>query len=220
MRPTIVGVVSLLLFLTFTISALGQTADSAAATTSQEAAAPTAPAARQSAPPPASPKIEHPGAPRERNPPDMVCFGYYPNWSVQFTNGEARYVGFNEPDRYFEGDFYWVASENAWEWHRANGLAPSNGGYGLSATIERTSCQDPVQKTNDPYSAEVYLPQGDMVSGCCRKLKPGEAVIGHRGVPQNAATQGSTTAPTPTAARSATPATSNAPQAGHPVDQY
>jgi len=149
----------------------------------------------------------------------MVCFGYYPNWSIQFTNGEARYVGFNEPDQYFEGDFYWVASENAWEWHRANGLAPANGGYALSATIEKAACQDPVQKTTDSYSASVYLPQGDMVSGCCRKLKPGEAVIGHHGVPQNAATQGTTT-PTPAAAKSTTPPPSNTAPAGHPVDQY
>ena|SRR5271166_4938448 len=216
MRPTMVGVVSLLLFLTAAISALGQSADSAAATNSQ---GPAASAQQPAAPPVHSPRIDHPGVPKDRNPPDVVCFGYYPNWSIQFTNGEARYVGFNEPDRYFEGDFYWVASENAWEWHRANGLAPLNGGYALSATIQKETCQDPVQKTTDAYSAEVYLPQGDMVSGCCRKLKPGEAVIGHHGVPQNAATQG-TTAPTPAAARSTAPPPSNTPVAGHPVDLY
>lgn len=210
MRRMIVGVVSLLLFLAIAISALGQSANPAATVTSQ---GPTAPPAAQ------SPRIEHPGVPKERNAPDMVCFGYYPNWSVQFTNGEARYVGFNEPDKYFEGDFYWVAAENAWEWHRANGLAPLNGGYALSATIEKSACQDPVQKTTNPFSASIYLPEGDMVSGCCRKLKPGEAVIGHHGVPQNAATQGTTT-PMPAAAKSATPPPSNATPAGHPVDQY
>jgi uncharacterized membrane protein len=208
MRRMLVGVVSLLLFLTIDIAVLGQAAGPATAVTSQ---GPTAPAASQ------SPKIENPGAPKERNPPDMVCFGYYPNWSVQFTNGEARYVGFNEADKYFEGDFYWVAAENAWEWHRANGLAPLNGGYALSATIEKASCQDPVQKTTNPYSASVYLPAGDMVSGCCRKLKPGEAVIGHHGAPQSAVTQGSTM---PAAAQSSRPAPSNATPAGHPVDQY
>ncbi len=146
----------------------------------------------------------------------MVCFGYYPNWSVQFTNGEARYLGYNENDRYFEGDFYCVPADNAWEWHRANGLPTANGSYGLSATIEKTTCHDPVQKTTNPYSAQVYLPQGDMVSGCCRKLKPGEAAIGHHGVPRNAAAQGT---PAPAAAQSTAPPT-NTPQAGHPVDQY
>jgi uncharacterized membrane protein len=208
MRRMIVGVVSafvLLVLLTASIPALGQ----AAATQDTTSQAPAAPKV--------APRVDNPGVPKDHNPPDMVCFGYYPNWSIQFTNGEARYVGFNEPDRYFEGDFYWVPSENAWEWHRANGLAPANGGYGLSATIEKSSCQDPVQKTTDPFSASVYLPQGDMVSGCCRKLKPGEAVIGHRGVPSNAATQGNTM---PAAAKSTTPPPSNQVPAGHPVDQY
>ncbi len=209
MRRIILVVGSVLVasfFVTANIPALGQAASSAPNTSSQ---APTAPRV--------APRVDNPGVPKDHNPPDMVCFGYYPNWSVQFTNGEARYVGFNEPDRYFEGDFYWVPSENAWEWHRANGLAPLNGGYGLSATIEKNSCQDPVQKTTDPFSASVYLPQGDMVSGCCRRLKPGEAAIGHHGVPASAATQGSTM---PAAVKSPTPPPNNAPVAGHPVDQY
>jgi hypothetical protein len=25
--------------------------------------------------------------------PDMVCFGYGPSWSIQFVNGDARYLG-------------------------------------------------------------------------------------------------------------------------------
>ncbi len=202
MRPMIVGVVSLLLC-SAALPALGQAANPAQTPTSQ---APTAPVT--------SPRIEHPGAPKEANPPDMVCFGYYPRWSLQFINGEARYIGYNESDRYFEGDFYWVPDENAWEWHRANGLAPVNGSYGLSATIEKTVCNDPVQKTTNPYSAEVYLPEGDMVSGCCRRLKPGEAAIGRHGAPQTAVS------PNTPAAPPAAPAPSNPPPAGHPVDQY
>ena len=204
--PGLVSILSLLLLCAARIPALGQDANPAQTPTSQ---GPTAP--------PKTPKIEHPGVPRERNPPDMVCFGYYPNWSLQFANGEARYVGYNEPDRYFDGAFYWVAEESAWEWHRQDGLLPANGSYGLSATIEKTACQDPVKKTTTPYSAEVYLPEGDMVSGCCRKLKPGEAVIGPHGAPQNAATQGTTA---PAAAQSTTPPPSNTPPVGHPVDQY
>ena len=147
----------------------------------------------------------------------MVCFGYYPRWSVQLTNGEARYVGYNEGDRYFDGDFYWIDSENAWEWRRSNNATPENGNAGLSATIEKTVCHDPVQKTTDPYSAQIYLPEGDMVSGCCRKLKPGEAVIGHHGAPQTAV---SPNAPPPATQPPPPPPRNNAPQAGHPVDQY
>jgi uncharacterized membrane protein len=117
-------------------------------------------------------------------PPDMVCFGYGAKWSVQFINGEARYLGINQPDQTFLGDFYWVPEDKAWEWHRANGLAPMNGGYDLSATIQKQACADPVRKQTYPYSSQVNLPQGDMVSGCCRKLRPGEAPVGKHGLQQ------------------------------------
>ena len=119
-------------------------------------------------------------------PPDMVCFGYGPKWSVQFINGEARYLGINQPDQTFLGDFYWVPEDKAWEWHRANGLAPMNGGYDLSATIQKAACADPVRKQTYPYSSQVNLPQGDMVSGCCRKLRAGEAPVGKHGLQQTA----------------------------------
>src|SRR5579885_3443554 len=46
-------------------------------------------------------------------PPDMVCFGYGPKWSVQFVNGEARYLGVNQPDQTLLGDFYWVPEDKA-----------------------------------------------------------------------------------------------------------
>jgi uncharacterized membrane protein len=131
----------------------------------------------------ASPKVENPRVPNQPKAPDMVCFGYYPSWSIQFVNGEARYLGDNEPDQSFLGNFFWVPDEKAWDWHRANGLAPANGGYGLSASIDTTACHDDVLKTTFPYSALVNLPQGDIVSGCCRKLKPGEALVGKHGVP-------------------------------------
>jgi len=208
MRRKIPSVVSLLLLSLLCVAAmpaLGQSDNPAQTPTTSQG--PTVP--------PRSPKIENPGAPRERNPPDMVCFGYYPNWSVQFVADQARYVGYNEPDRYFDGAFYWVAEENAWEWHRQDGLLPSKGSYGLSATIEKTTCHDPVSKTSNSYSAQIYLPQGDMVSGCCRKLKPGEAVIGQHGVPASAASP-NLTGPAPQAPA----APSHTPPAGHPVDQY
>ena len=132
------------------------------------------------------PQIQNPGNLDNHKAPDMVCFGYGPKWSIQFVNGAARYLGINQPDQDFLGDFYWVPSEKAWEWHRANGLAPMNGNYALSANIQKQACQDPVRKQTFPYSAQVNLPQGDMVSGCCRKLRPGEAAVGPHGVTQTA----------------------------------
>ena len=123
------------------------------------------------------------GAPKA---PDMVCFGYGPKWSIQFVNGAARYLGVNQPDQTLLGDFYWVAQDKAWEWHRANNLAPMNGSFGMSATIQKQACTDPVRKQTYPYSAQVNLPQGDIVSGCCRKLMPGEAAVGKHGLQQTA----------------------------------
>jgi hypothetical protein len=140
----------------------------------------------------------------------MVCFGYYPSWSIQFINGQARYLADNEPDRYFRGNFYWVPDEKVWNWHRANGLAPMDGGYALSASIQQQACKDDVLKTTLPYSSTVYLPQGDMVSGCCRKLKPGEAAVGQHGLP--------TRDVAPNVAPPASPSSSQT-QAGHPVEQ-
>ena len=141
----------------------------------------TTSAAAQATSPSSSPQT--PATNPAPKPPDMVCFGYGPNWSVQFINGEARYLGINQPDQYFLGDFYYVPEDKAWEWHRANGLAPMNGSFGLSATVQKGACSDPVRKQTYPYSAQVNLPQGDMVSGCCRKLKPGEAPVGKHGLP-------------------------------------
>jgi uncharacterized membrane protein len=128
-------------------------------------------------------KPANPAAPP--NPPDMVCFGEGPKWSIQFVSWGARYLGINEPDKDFLGGFFWVPDQKVWVWQRKNGLAPMGGGYALSATIQKASCTDPERKQTFPYSAQVNLPQGDMVSGCCRKLKAGEAPVGPHGVPSN-----------------------------------
>ena len=112
----------------------------------------------------------------------MVCWGSGPNWSIQFVSWGARYLGINQPDQDFLGGFFWVPEDKVWAWHRTGGLAPTSG-FGLSATIKKASCTDPVSKENTPWSAQVNLPQGDMVSGCCRKLKAGEAPVGPHGVP-------------------------------------
>ena len=155
--------IAILLFLSVLASAVAQTT-----TTNPLAPAPATPASQ--APPP--------------KPPDMVCFGNGPKWSIQFVSWGARYLGINEPDQDFLGGFFWVPDEKVWVWQRQNGLAPLNG-YALSATIKKASCTDSVRQETFPYSAQVNMPQGDMVSGCCRKLKPGEAPVGPHGLPSN-----------------------------------
>ena len=130
------------------------------------------------APPPAAPASQVPPP----KPPDMVCWGSGPNWSIQFVSWGARYLGINQPDQDFLGGFFWVPEDKVWAWHRKNGLAPLSG-YGLSAVIKKAACTDPVRKETFPYSAQVNLPTGDMVNGCCRKLKDGEAPVGPHGEP-------------------------------------
>lgn len=211
----------LLLCLASTIPAAAQAAQAPAAA---QAAAPSTASDGPSLPKSQGALIQNIGETKEPNPPDIVCFGYGPKWSIQFTNGAARYLGVNQPDQDFLGDFYWVEMENAWEWHRADGLAPMNGSFALSATIQKESCKDPVRHETYPYSGQINLPQGDMVTGCCRKLKPGEAAIGKHGLQQTAATPaepapaGSATAPAAaqTAAQS-TPPSPRKPPAGVPV---
>ncbi len=183
---------------------------------------------------PAAPKskgalIQNIGETKDPTPPDMVCFGYGPKWSVQFTNGEARYLGMNQPDQAFLGDFYWVSEDKSWEWHRENGLAPMNGNYGLSASIQKETCQDPVRHETFPYSGQINLPQGDMVSGCCRRMKPGEAPVGKHGLQpttntaQAAGAPGTATpqaaAQQPTSASSGSSQPRTRPQAGIPQPQ-
>jgi uncharacterized membrane protein len=228
---------SLFLFcMAITISAAAQDAQSApppAQAAPQTEAAPTP--QTSAADLPGAPKskgalIQNIGETKDPNPPDMVCFGYGPKWSIQFTSGAARYLGMNQPDQDFLGEFYWVSDQNSWEWHRANGLAPMNGNFGLSANIQKETCQDPVRKETFPYSGQINLPQGDMVTGCCRKLKPGEAVVGRHGLQQTVATP---TVPAPTGSATAQPAapasgtqsatskppTRTRPQAGVPQPQ-
>ena len=163
MTLTLTRCLAILLFLSALVSAVAQQ------TTENPLAQPPASPASQAPPP---------------KPPDMVCWGSGPNWSIQFVAWGARYLGINQPDQDFLGGFFWVPEDKVWAWHRTNGLAPTSG-YALSAIIKKASCSDPVRKETFPYSAQVNLPQGDMVNGCCRKLKPGEAPVGPHGVPSN-----------------------------------
>jgi uncharacterized membrane protein len=120
-----------------------------------------------------------------RTMPDMVCWGSGPKWSVEFASWGARYLGVNTPDRDFSGGFNWVPTDKTWVWQQQTlDLAPK-GRPNLSAVIKGSACTDPVDKKIYPYSAQVKLPQGDEVTGCCRRLKPGEAPIGPHGVPPN-----------------------------------
>ena len=166
MVQTLIRYIAILLFSSGLISTVAQT------TTNPLAPAPANPA--NQTPPP--------------KPPDMVCWGSGPNWSIQFVSWGARYLGINQPDQDFLGGFFWVPEDKVWAWHRTNGLAPISG-FGLSAVIKKASCTDPVRKETFPYSAQVNLPQGDMVSGCCRKLRAGEAPVGPNGVPSANAPQ-------------------------------
>jgi len=114
--------------------------------------------------------------------PDMVCFGEGPNWSIQLRQGEARNIGINEPDSYFTGKFVWVPDMKVWTWQGSNS---KGNGQNLTVTISKGTCVDQ-RKQQFPYKANATLPAGDMVSGCCRKLKPGEAAVGPGGdIPPN-----------------------------------
>ncbi len=116
---------------------------------------------------------------------DMVCWGSGPAWSFQFGSWGARYLGVNTPDQNFPGHFYWVSKDKSWVWQqRTLDLAPK-GRPNLSAVITESACTDPVDHKTYRYSARVNLPQGDAVTGCCRRLKSGEAPIGPHGVPPN-----------------------------------
>lgn len=118
-------------------------------------------------------------------PADMVCWGSGPAWSIQFGSWGARYLGVNTTDQDFSGDFFWAPEDKTWVWQqRTLDLAPK-GRPNLSAVVTESACTDPVDRKTYRYSAQVKLPQGDAVTGCCRRLKPGDAPIGPRGVPPN-----------------------------------
>lgn len=118
-------------------------------------------------------------------PPDMLCFGEGPKFSIQFVSWGARYLGINQPDKDFRGGFFWVPDQQVWVWQRGNNLAPAGGGDVLSAKIQKALCTDPEHKGTFPFAAVVYLQQGDMLSGCCRLLKAGEAPAAPKSVPSN-----------------------------------
>jgi len=110
--------------------------------------------------------------------PDMVCFGNNPRWSFQFGAQAARTLGISEGDKYWIGNFTYV--DGQWTWH---GSPASGSGGGLTATITKGKCIDKTQADTKefPYQGQVYLPEGDIVNGCCRKLKPNEAPVGPHG---------------------------------------
>ena len=122
-------------------------------------------------------------AARPAKMPDMVCWGNGPDWSIQFASWGARYLGINQPYQDFAGRFIYAPEDKVWVWQRNDSfLGPVNG---LTAIIKSASCTDPVHNKTFRYSAQVTLPQGDTVSGCCRLLKAGEAPVGPHGVPSN-----------------------------------
>ena len=127
-----------------------------------------APKGKQQAAPPAQPtKI-----------PDLVCFGNNPRWSFQFGESAARTLGISEGDTYWIGKFTYV--DGQWSWH---GNPATGSGGGLTATITKGKCIDNTQPDTKEfkYQGQVYLPEGNIVNGCCRRLKPGEAPVGPHG---------------------------------------
>ncbi|MGA2373294.1 MAG: hypothetical protein ACLPPV_02510 [Candidatus Korobacteraceae bacterium] len=102
-------------------------------------------------------------------PPYMVCSGEEPKWSIQFVSWGAHFLGgANQPDQDFLGGFFWLSDEKVWVWQMASGNA-------LTAKIRRAQCSEAGSKQTFPFAAQVYLPNGDILGGCCRSLKPGEA---------------------------------------------
>ena len=187
MSRTFVGgiVISLLFFTVISVEAQDTTEPD---TTNPSEQAPAAKPAKQV--PTAKPAKQVPTAkPAEQvpppNPPDMVCFGEGPTFSIQFVSWGARYLGINQPDKDFRGDFFWVPDQQAWLWQRENNIASAGGGDVLSAKIQKASCTDPEHKGTFPFAAVITLSQGDMLSGCCRILKPGEAPVAPKIVPSN-----------------------------------
>jgi len=110
-------------------------------------------------------------------PPYMICFGEEPKWSIQFVSWGARLVGgVNQPDQDYPGGFFWVPDEKVWVWQMTSSNA-------LTAKIRKAAaCTEPGGKQTFAYAAVVYLPNGDILGGCCRNLKPGEGPV----APQNA----------------------------------
>ena len=131
-----------------------------------------APAGKQQAAPPAQPA----------QVPDTVCFGNSPRWSFQFGAQAARTLGISEGDKWWIGKFTYV--DGQWSWH---GNPARGSGSGLTATITKGKCIDKTQADTKefPYQGQVYLPEGNIVNGCCRRLKPGEAPVGPHGYVPN-----------------------------------
>lgn len=175
MSRTFVGciVISLLFFTVISVEAQDTTEPD---TTNPSEQAPAAKRPKQVPRPPDNPSDK---------PPDMVCFGEGPKFSIQFVSWGARYLGINQPDKDFRGGFFWVPDQQVWMWQRENNLAPAGGGDVLSARVQKATCTDPEHKGTFPFAAVITLSQGDMLSGCCRILKPGEAPAEPHAVPSN-----------------------------------
>ena len=119
-------------------------------------------------------------------PPDMVCFGDDPKFSIQFVSWGARYLGINQPNQDFPGSFFWAQDQKVWQWQQENNPASVGGGGVLLARVQKASCTDPGRKGTFPFAVVLTLPQGDMLSGCCRILNAGEAPAAPKRVPSNA----------------------------------
>ncbi len=176
MRRILIRSIAILFVLAAVISVAAQDSTSTSEQDSEQAPRPKRAKKAASKPVPQLPTSQ---------PPDMVCFGEEPAWSIQFVSWGARYLGVNQPDKDFPGAFFWEPAQKVWMWQRENNIAPVSTGDVLSATIQTASCTDPQRKGVFPFAAVVSLPQGDLLSGCCRKLKEGEAPAAPHATPSN-----------------------------------
>src|SRR3974377_802944 len=102
--------------------------------------------------------------------PDLVCFGSNPNWSFQFGQQAARALDVSGGDKYWTGKFTYV--DGKWSWHGTLSPGP---GAALAATMTKRKGVNKTQADfkDFPYQGQISRPEGDIVSGGCRKLKRG-----------------------------------------------
>jgi hypothetical protein len=109
--------------------------------------------------------------------PELVCFGSNPSWSFQFGPQAARTLGVSGGDKYWKGKFTYI--DDKWSWH---GTPANDSSAELTATITKRKCVDKTQTDakDFPYESRIIRPEGDTVTGCCRKLKRSEAPVATR----------------------------------------
>jgi uncharacterized membrane protein len=103
---------------------------------------------------------------RERDYP-LMCGGTEPFWSLEVENGQARYSGLDEEPQ----------TMSASPWRKASGrlgtfaVQLERGGQIGYASVwrESASCSDGMSDIGYPFGTVVIRPDGEVLSGCCRR---------------------------------------------------